>query len=268
MNKLSRIAILIITIIAFSSCEKIIDIELNEEDRQIVIEARLRSGDHPFEVKISKTTGYFSNENPIIVKNAIIELKDEDGNVNTIPYVGEGKYVKQINAGENKLYTLTVTVDNKVYRATSYMKSPVPLLGLETSFEEETSNTEAHYRVKYNFTDPVDQENWYRVRNYINGVEQSEVDDLAVLSDENFNGQNRTRTLRNGKFYSGEKVTVELAHIEEGAFDYYSSLLDIVGGGFSAGVAAPGNPITNWSDKALGSFITYSSDQQSIVIPD
>ncbi|UTW65787.1 DUF4249 domain-containing protein [bacterium SCSIO 12643] len=267
MIQLSRFIILAISVWALSSCEKVIDIELNEEDRQIVIEARLRSGDHPFEVKINKTTGYFSSETPIQVMNAFVELKDEDGNTYSIPHVGEGRYVKQINAEENKQYTLTVVAEGQTYKASSFMKSPVPLLGLASTYEEETSNTEAHYRVKYNFTDPADQENWYRIRNYVDGVEQREVEDLVVLSDENFNGQNRTRTLRNGRYYPGEEVTIELVHIEEAAFEYYSSLQDIVGGGFSAGVAAPGNPTTNWSDKALGSFITFSSDQQSIVIP-
>lgn len=266
MSKLRGFIGLFMIMLGFSSCEKIIDVELNEEDRQIVIEARMDESNNQVTVSIYKTTGYFSVEEAIVFENAQVMLTDPDGTATLIPAIGGGNYELPYNPQVNVMYTLTVTTDEGVFEASSFLKPSVPLLALSTIFEEETASEEAHYLVKYNFTDPANELNRYRVRNYVNGEEQTGIDNLALVSDDNIEGQNTTRTLRRTKFYSGELVTIQLVHIDENAYDYYSALIDITGG-LTAGVAAPGNPISNWSNNALGSFIVYSSDTLNITIP-
>ena len=53
-----------------NSCTKVIDINLNEADPKIVIEAELISGTHDFTVKITKTTDFFNPGQPVTVADA------------------------------------------------------------------------------------------------------------------------------------------------------------------------------------------------------
>ena len=51
----------------------------------------------------------------------------------------------------------------------------------------------------------------------------------------------------------GDKVKVELYHINKSSYDYYRTLLEAIG----TGDLAPANPISNFGEQALGNFNTY-----------
>ena len=91
---------------------------------------------------------------------------------------------------------------------------------------------------------------------------------MQVLND-NRNDGNQVRTsLMMKTFQSGDLVEIELIHFDEASYNYFSTLGDIIGSsrGPNSGSAAPGNPISNWTNGALGYFSAYSADVAEIVI--
>ena len=73
---MKQVLILGLSILFFSSCQKVINVDLNAADPQYVIEANLYEGSHDFKVRITKTTSYFSSGGTIpVVNNASVTLQ-------------------------------------------------------------------------------------------------------------------------------------------------------------------------------------------------
>ena len=61
----------------------------------------------------------------------------------------------------------------------------------------------------------------------------------------------------------GDTISYEFRTVDKAIFDYTFQAADIAGGSNSA---APGNPITNWDNGALGYFNAYGVSRDSVVI--
>jgi hypothetical protein len=240
---------------------------LDEADSEIVIEAPLQNGPQDFTVRVSKTGAYFgSNTNPT-VSNAVVQLSDDQGNFYPVPSIGNGLYQAAVTGVVNRLYTLSVTVDGESYSAQSFMLPGVDLDSLSQEYVAETSFSDEYYDVFMRFQEPGGVDNYYRFVNYVNGVETPINEDLMVLDDKIFDGGYAKLPVFNVDFDPGDTVLIELRHLNEASFDYFNSLFDIlnVTGGASA---APGNPISNWNNGALGHFSAFSVDTASIILPN
>ncbi|MBD0401617.1 DUF4249 domain-containing protein [Flammeovirga sp. EKP202] len=262
--------ILAVITVAFlvTACEKVIDVDLKDATPKIVIEAVLMKGENVFEVKISKTAPYFDNSPSEKIDNADVTLTYLDRSV-TIPNTGNGSYTLPINAIINTEYHLEVNVEDEVYNASTTMLDKVLIDSIYSEYEEGFGPRESGYYVYVKYTDPGDIENFYRLTHDVNGEYQNTEDDLRVFNDVRNNGNQPRVSLGFKVFEEGDVVDVKLIHFDEASYDYFSSLNDIIGGsggGPSGGAAAPGNPLSNWSNDALGYFSAYNYDSASIII--
>jgi hypothetical protein len=71
----------------------------------------------------------------------------------------------------------------------------------------------------------------------------------------------------------GDLIRVELMSIDKAAYDFYltANSVNASGGngrGPSSTSAAPTNPVTNWSNKALGYFSAYRTSKSEIVLSE
>ena len=269
-----KIAFRLFTVVAlaglWTSCEKVIDVDLDEaDDPVLVIEANLVEGPQNFQVSVTKTTSYFDASAPITVDNANIVLSDDQGNTYPLASLGNGLYAVQIDAQTERTYTLTANIDGQEYTASSYLPASIPLQELVTEFSEANAFNDEGYQLFLRWQDIEFETNYYRVRHSVNGDLQNDGDDLQVLDDRLFDG-GLTRLPVFGKvFGSGETVEVELIHLDIAGYEYFNSLSDILssGGGPGGGNAAPGNPNTNWSGDILGYFSASNSSTLTIVMP-
>ena len=262
------IFLLIASLFLFSSCEEVIEIDLNTSNPQVVIEAQLQEGQHPFTVQISETTDYFDSAPPVFIDNATVVLSDNEGESINIPLSDNGKYEAEVEAVAGKTYSLEVNIDGERYVASSFLPEQVKIMDLEAQFQEENAFLDEGYLVFTRFEDDPDDKNYYRFIHTVNDTLQNGGNDLQVLDDDLFNGGFARVPLFQKIFNTGEVVSVMLYHIDKASYDYYNSLSDIVGeDGPNSGSAAPGNPTTNWSNNALGFFSAYSVDALSIEIP-
>lgn len=261
----------LIVALGLFSCEKVIEIDLNESDPQIVIEALLKEGTEDFSVHISQSTSYFTDASPGGIDDADVRLIDGDGQAFSIPAKGDGYYEALIEAKAGQSYRLEVQIGETIYQASTVVPARVDLVELETQFQAENAFQDEGYLLFSRFQDDIDQLNYYRLLYSVNDTLQNDGDDLQVVDDRLFNGGFARVPLFRKIFYTGDRVAIELRHIDESGFTYYNALADIVsseeGGGPNGGSAAPGNPTTNWDQGALGVFTAYASDNIEVTIP-
>ena len=252
----------------FFSCEKVIEIDLDDQAPRLVIEASLIGGDHDFIVNISESTPYFEVGSPSYINDAKVVLKTEDGQEIALNFEGNGRYAKRVNALPNSWYTLEVTLGEITYQANSYLPAKIELEELVTVYQPSAGPREEGYQIFLRFFDPAGTANYYRVVHSINGVLQASGNDLQASADDLFDGAYARLPLFNKVFELGDTVLLELRHFDAASYDYFNSLSDIVSsdGGPNGGSAAPGNPNTNWSADILGYFSAYQPDTLSILI--
>lgn len=162
----------------FTSCEKVIEVDLNNSAPQVVIEAALIPGTNLFTVQVTQTGDYFTATDPTPINNATVVLQEENGVSTIIPFEAQGHYSKTITAQEGKSYTLTVTIGDKIYEAKSYLPPVVSLdtLTLEEAPFQGLGSKDTTYNVYINFTDPAIVANNYRLLITVN-------DTLVPMSD-------------------------------------------------------------------------------------
>jgi len=254
---------------AFWSCEKEIELDLENSAPRLTIEAQLVGGDQTFEVRISRSTDFFVEEPATLVNNASVQLTDEAGNTFNIPATGNGTYLAQVLATPNQFYQLEVELDGQLYTARSFLNPPVFIDSLELEFQEENAFQDEGYLVYTRFNDDPSQQNFYRFVHAVNDTIEGLGEDLQVLDDVFFDGGFVRIPIFGKTFESGSEVLVELQHIDEVTYNYFNALADIVGDGQGPGgsSAAPGNPDNNWDQDILGFFGASSRDTMRVLIP-
>ena len=251
--------------LSFVSCERIIDIDLNEANPKIVIEANLSNRTRSCQVKITRTGSYFSAYTPNIVSGAKITLSN---NKSSYSFFEETDGIYTMNTTSKLLpgtYKLLVEADGEKYEAVSVMPNPVLINYLGSEYAQKTYFQDAGYRINYGLVDPANDENYYRVKYFVNGELQNEGDDYFLISDELFNGNPVEMQLYGKRFEEGSRVVVELMSIDKNTYDYFNTLINVVEQELTES-AAPANPKSNFSNGALGYFSAYSSDAKIIVV--
>jgi hypothetical protein len=269
MKKTFLYYILIASSILISGCQEVIDIELDEADRQVVIEGSIYQGGDSAMVRISKTTSYFSVNPAEPVANAIVQITMPDSSIVDLIHEGNGLYkatgLSIINDAE---YGLRVNVENKTYTATSRLMPELPLDSLEYEFQESIFGQPEGYNVFLIYQDEPGK-NYYRILSTVNGTPKREPGDLQVV-DDNLNDGNLIRIpIFTALFEAGDTVEAELQSLDASVYEYFQTLSSVAsedaGSPFSA---APANPVTNIQGGALGVFGAYTTSKRMIILPE
>ncbi|MCD6355146.1 MAG: DUF4249 domain-containing protein [Prolixibacteraceae bacterium] len=247
------------------ACEKVIDVNLNDANATVVIEANLTNIPGQVEVKVTKTGSYFGNDPVQHVSNALVKLKDDVGNEFILEETESGVYSSQrIFATIGHLYRLIVEVDGQKYEATSRLNPPVVIDSLLYKYETGFAFVDEGYYVTAYFTDPPGKRNYYRVKLYKNNQYKNDITNLIVVEDRLIDGRALQIILRQRVFKEGQVAKVELISLDKGAFDFYNTFQELIS--TNPGSAAPANPASNFTNGALGYFSAWSSSSKSITI--
>lgn len=251
--------------ILFTSCEKVIDIDLNNSTQQTVIEANISNIHQQQTILISKT-GNFSESNSFTkVSAAVVTVLEEAGATFTFVETSPGTYLSTSSfkgiAGKN--YTLNITAQAINYTAQS--KMPIQI-SLDTLLVENVFFAgEDRIIIKPQYKDPQGLGNYYYINQFVNGKQTKAV----FVYDDRFNdGGIVTRPLLNSddKIKKGDTVTVELQCIDFATYKYYVGLKSIFDSNqFNS--ATPSNPPSNINNNALGYFAAHTVHKKTIIIP-
>jgi len=282
LNISKIIFLMVISAMLLWSCQKEIQIDLNSAAPQIVIEGSVSDMLGKDTVKLSQTVNYYNLNIFPGISGAMVKISDNAGYFETLTEIDSvhGIYItKPLRGIPGRTYTLNVLANGKEYTSVSTMPEPVKIdsLGITVNIRSGRGNpfggsnsrntNDTTYRVTVNFRDPAGIENYYRFVETNNGITYNSI---SVISDRFRDGKEISREMRidtSIHISSGNILTVEMQSIDKGAYDFFRTFRQAIGGsgtGFLS--ASPGNPISNISNGALGYFSAYSTDRKSIKI--
>jgi hypothetical protein len=258
--------------IALNSCQEVVSIDLNKADPHIVIEGIISDQQGPYAVKISKTGNYFE---PSLyfppVTGAQIVLSDDKGQRDTLKEVDQGTYFSTTLKGvTGRTYFMSAVSEGKTYSASSYMPTKVLIDSLYV-LARSGFRSEPGYDIYVMFKDPPELGNYYRLNARSNTLIPADSIDgrrYRLYTDKLTNGNEMTERIRTGgKVQSGDTITLELLSIDKAAYDYFSTLRDILSSDRSPTSLSPANPNTNLTNGSLGYFAAFALDTKKIIIP-
>jgi hypothetical protein len=264
-HKITNLSFLLLGVLTlFNSCKDVIDINLNNANLNVVIEANV-SNNGLQTVKLTKTKSFNDDNTTVTISGASINVTEEGGN--TYTFIEQtnrpGNYISnQFEGKPGKKYTIKVNVDGKkIFTASSTMPQSVNLDSLTvtelTFFSKKRKYLQVHYK------DPARIANQYNYVLTVNGVVRNP---YYVDSDRFNDGNQVTNTIFNAdpELKSGDKITLDFQCIDELIYRYFFSISQIAGNGGPP--TSPSNPNSNFDNGALGYFSAHTSQKVSATI--
>ena len=246
------------------SCEKVVSIDLNSSSPHIVIEATISDQAGPYIVQLSQTVNFDQTNTFPPVSGAKIILSDNAGNLDSLIETLPGNYkTSTIQGVPGRTYTLTVNTGGNKYVAVSTMPPPVNIDSLSVQIETFGRNQTKYINV--NFQDSANVKNYYRFVEVRNGIVQK----FTFLYDDRLqDGGSITSSLfaDEDTLNTGDNVLVLLQCIDKNVYNYFRTIRQASGNG-GPQAASPANPISNFSNNALGYFNACAVRAKLIVIP-
>lgn len=279
------------------SCEKDVDIELDEREQSLVVDASIETGGAPM-VILSRSLGYFTKIDPKVlsasfVRGAVVHVSDpvrktrlkEDsvllpGGNRLVFYSVDPAGSTPVIGKPDTRYVLEIEADGRTYTATTTIP-PFKRVIDSVWWEPLRGPLDAKDSAKALFmlrgTDKPGLGSYVRYFTKVNR-EPFLPGFNSVYDDQIIDGTTYTVTVdrgidRNGDFEPddaffkrGDTVTLKLCDIDKATYDFWRTLeftYQSVGNPFSNPVKVLGNV----SNGALGAFSGYAAQFRTLVIP-
>ncbi|RXK87289.1 DUF4249 domain-containing protein [Filimonas effusa] len=257
---MKRLLYICLIAVSATSCERVIDINLNSADKKYVIEGNVTEGYGTTTVLISQTKDFDEDNDFSGIEGATVTISDNNGTPVTLLPDGPGVYTTRNIMGQvGHTYSLKVVIGSQEITARSTMPRQVQLEKLTVT--EEMLFGELRKYANVSFSDPVGKGNCYRFIQYVNNRKEKT---YFVYDDDLTDGKSLDRRLlffndnddedRNIK--SGDMLKVVMQCIDYPMYKYWYSL-DASSTG-SNQQATPANPVSNLQGDALGYFSAHT----------
>jgi len=254
-------------IILLTSCENVIEIELDNMKPKLVIEGVINDSDTQCIIKLSKTTDYFNQKTNPTVSDAVISLTDDAGTVVKFNEIEPGKYLGERSEAKScTKYTLNILSEGELYVAEATIPQKVYIDSLTCLYNPESIFYEVGYVVSCHFSDPEESSNFYRLKTYNINDKSKAKNSKELYNDDVYNGNNVELQWSNNVYQQNDTVVVELYSLDGQTYDYYKTLFPISGGAEMMSFTTPANPNTNINNGALGYFGAYAISRDTIII--
>jgi hypothetical protein len=252
-----------ISLIAITSCTKVINLDLGNNTGELVIEGNITNVSGPQYVMLS-TNVPFTNTNVYPpVTGAVVTIKDQIGKSYTLTEGPKGTYsITPLVGVTGNTYTLSVVSGNKTYTASSTMPTAIALDSLTSKNNVINSGSNIKKTITVYYQDPAGVPNQYRFVMYVNGVQ---IKSVFAYNDLFTDGRHVSSDLRQNDvdIHQGDTVKVEMQCIDTNIFTYWYTLMSQQQQG--AGVA-PSDPPSNISPTTLGYFSAHTTQTRTIVV--
>jgi hypothetical protein len=273
LSRHARTATLAATALALAavSCQKVISIDLNNANPQMVTEAIVTDQPGPYTVSLSKSGDYFT---PSLyfppVTHAFVTIADNMGFTDTLKEILPGAYrTSVLHGSQGRTYYLRVVAEGKEYDAISTMPPRVPIDTL-VALRTRQSDGDQVYNLYVIFKDPPEPGNYYRMNLRVSvPISPDSIDGRRyhLYNDKLTNGNEAAVKIRmRNHFQAGDTVWVDLLSIDKASYDYFNTLNNILTSDRSPTSLAPANPNTNLTNGGLGYFAAFSMDSKMIVL--
>ena len=265
MNTYKTILYFFLSALILTSCEEVIELDLEDAETRLIIEAILDMDNQTCIVDFTQTNGFYESNNPTKIANATMTLQKEDGTNYELSETDTGQYIAEnIDVNSEDIFTITVADESgETYTATTEAPAPAQLNALE--IEEFTfgfggANT-TNYQVFALWDDDENANNYYRLKSYENDTLLS--GDYNLFTDEFSNGEEQRISIR-AFFEQGDIIEIELISMDSKTYNYFIQLSTIQSQGFNSSI--PFNPQGNFDKDILGYFGITQTSIQTITI--
>lgn len=272
MKKATLLLVLFISIF-FTSCEEVVDVNLDTAPPKLVIEAALNwqkgTTGKQQTIKLTTTTGFFQNVIPTVSGATVFVKNSQNEQFNFNEVAKTGRYVcSNFKPVIDETYTLTVISAGNTYTATEIMKSIAPISRIEQKNDGGITGTDIEVRAYYN--DPPNVDNFYLYKYvYSNKITST----YYVAEDKFFQGNEYFSQSDDDDLKIGNEIEITHYGISKQYYNYMSILVSIagsnVGGPFQSPPATVKGNIINTTDKAnypLGYFSISETDTKKYKI--
>lgn len=267
------IYIIFTALFVLTSCEEVIEIDLNTSSSELVIEATICQ-DSVCMACLTRTANYFSNEYPDFVEDASVSI--HNGNISEeLTYSGNGVYRGNLIVGTPGLsYEIVIAHNGISYSSSSSMplETKITQLSYSKSNEQSILNPEGKtgFTISFSFIDDPQEDNYYMITYTEDGkmIERR----YFMLTENSINGGSieytDPDTFRFSEFifYEGGIVDVKLFTIDESVYNYFFQLDDILFWKRRYLPPVPYNPLSNFSNEALGYFAAWTCDSETLIL--
>lgn len=215
MNSILRYFLLVF-VLGFLSCEEVVDVELQESDPRLVIEASIiwdknTNGNYQI-ISLTTTSPYFDDEIPPAT-DALVKVQSQSGEIYEFTEVDPGIYISTNFSPElNKEYQLTIQYNNEVYTASETMVPVVELQNVEQSINGGFSGDDIELKAYYQ--DPAEARNFYLFKFFFDDLS------LQIYDDEFTNGNRTFAYFSDEDLEIGDQVNFTIQGISERFYEY------------------------------------------------
>lgn len=253
MIKSKNILLVLAIIFTLSSCEEVIEIDLNSAHPVLVVEGKLYK-DSLTTVLLTTTANYFSTESPEAVEDATITISAKGDVSEELIYLGNGVYSGQTIRGvEGVNYDIEILWEEEEYQGSAFLPKQSEIVSLGIVEFQPAPQAPLFKNAEITFLDNPDTEDYYMIRYVLNGFPL--VASYFAFADITFSD---TIQLANPQlsFEPGDLVEVQVFSIDEPMSVFYSQLSQALGGGMAMS-STPYNPTSNIKG-AMGYFAAWS----------
>lgn len=220
-----KIVIILIFGILITSCEDVIDVNLNTAEPRLVIDASLHwnkttTGSNQL-IQLTLTAPYFNDSIPAAT-GATVKITDSSNKVfNFVEGESSGVYLNNnFTPKENENYTLTIDYNNETYLATETMTSVVPIEYIEQKNDGGFSGEEIEIKAFY--IDPENEKNFYLFDFFIINRDTAS---LEAYDDEFTDGNEIFAFYSDEDLKSGDSLIIRSSGISERTYEFFNILL-------------------------------------------
>ncbi len=259
MTTISKIiTVVILSSISFISCTDVIDVDVQEAESRLVIEASIdwekgTAGNNQT-IKISTSTPYFNQELLEAIGASVIVTNDSNGAQFIFVDLNNGNYsTDSFLPVIGQSYTLEVVYNGETYRANEILAPVVDIVDVYQSTDKGLVDV---LEINVDFQDPANEENFY----FFKIKEQADtLPTLFDISDEFvdgnlinvFNEREENGDINQLEYQPGDIVEVAFHGVSEQYFEYISLLITQ----FEAG----GNPFGSTPVPLKGNCINQAN---------
>ena len=228
--------------LTFSACEDVIDVDLDQGESQLVIDAFVTNDSTVQTIRLTKSADYFLNAPTPAATNAQVSIVGPNSLIYNFVSDQTGNYLYDPNTtgaldSIGYPYKLEVLYDGRTYTSISIL-NPVPTIdSISQSFEEDELGSEEGYYTQFWARDFPGREDFYWIKAFKNGKPIDTVDNsnLILSQDAAFSGNaadgfafilpiRAAITNEEEPFEVGDESSVELLSLNAEVFEFLEQL--------------------------------------------
>lgn len=219
---MKKLPYLIIALLFLLSCSDVVELDLNNSDPRLVIDARLElleDGTTSSIIKLTRTADFYVEENPSVT-DATVFITEDDGTVHNFTTTGNlGIYTNNtINLQDNNIYTLTIIDQGETYTSSEQLERTSTFTGVEQ--ESFNGFDDEFLQITASFDDPEGLGDFYLFK-----YDDIDNDQIDIGNDEFIDGNNGDTIFFVENAVPGTVATLRIIGIDQRCYNFYNVLL-------------------------------------------